>query len=70
MSGGARARAKVHWLVVWLTVAGQHGGMNHKDLRVLGLSALDLLDGSYSDAEVAATFRDLDPAGGRLTFSG
>ncbi len=70
MSGGARARAKVHWLVVWLTVAGQHGGMNHKDLRVLGLSALDLMGASYSDEEVAPPSVILTPAGGPLTFSG
>lgn len=34
--------------------------MNYQDLRALGLSALDLMDGSYSDDEVASTFRDLE----------
>ncbi len=33
--------------------------MNKNDLRALGLSALDLMDGGYSDDDVAGTFGDL-----------
>ncbi len=59
------------WWVVRMTVAGQNGGMNDRDLRVLGLSALDLMDGSYSDDEVAGTFGDLDAvAAGAVYLTG
>jgi hypothetical protein len=45
--------------------------MNQNDLRVLGLSALDLMDGGYSDDELAGTFGDLAAvAAGALYMAG
>ncbi len=45
--------------------------MKNDDLRAMGLSALDSMDGSYSDDDVAGTFSDLaSVAAGALYLAG